>query len=195
MALKIGIIVGSLRKESFTKKFMQNFVQVCPKNFECSFIPLENLSLYNQDLDTNYPPSWTEFKNQIKSCDAIIFATPEYNRSIPGVLKNAIDIGTRPPKQNSFAKIPAAVISVSPGKLSAFGAHHHLRQVLVALGMPTMPQPEMYIGNVSDLLDAQGKLEEKTLNFLKSFGEDFNDWIHKFLPETKKVEKSRDMEL
>ena len=112
----------------------------------------------------------------------MLFVTPEYNRSVPGVLKNAIDVGSRPYGRSAWAKKPAAVVSVTPGALGAFGANHHLRQSAVFLDMPMMPQPEAYLSNAGAMFDAEGKLaDEKTESFLRDFMAAFADWVEKIL--------------
>jgi chromate reductase, NAD(P)H dehydrogenase (quinone) len=129
-------------------------------------------------LDENPPAEWVEFRNRVKSFDGVLFATPEYNRSVPGVLKNAIDVGSRPVTQNAWNGKPCAVISVSPGAAGGFGSNHHLRQSLMAVNMPAMPQPEAYIGGASKLFDANGDIpNEDTRKFLKKFIDSFARWM------------------
>jgi len=144
-------------------------------------IDLSELAMYNQDFDDeNRPPeAWTQFREQVKTLDGVLFVTPEYNRSVPAVLKNALDVGSRPYGKSVWDGKPGAVVSVSPGGLSAFGANHHLRQSLVFLNIPAMQQPEVYIGNVGTLLDENGKIkEEKTKAFLSQAMDAFSDWVH-----------------
>ncbi len=179
---KIGIVVGSLRKESFSKKIAANMAELFPEGFETDFIAIDKLDMYDQDLDDeNRPPAaWTSFREQLGQYDAFMFVTPEYNRSVPAVLKNALDVGSRPYGQNKWGGKPGAVVSVSPGAISGFGAHHHLRQVLVFLDIYTMQQPEAYIGNVANILDSEGKVtNEGTLDFLKLIVNSFVDWINR----------------
>lgn len=178
MAYKIGVVVGSLRKESWNRRVARALVQMAPASLQFEFVEIGSLCLYNQDLDPQPPAEWTEFRQKLKSFDGILFATPEYNRSVPGVLKNAIDIGSRPSKENSWNAKPCAVISVTPGNLGAFGANHHLRQSLVALNMPTMPQPEVYLSGAAKLFNDQGKIEnESTQKILQSFIDAFAKWM------------------
>jgi chromate reductase, NAD(P)H dehydrogenase (quinone) len=136
-------------------------------------------ALYNQDLEgENAPAAWVSFRQKIKSADAVLFVTPEYNRSVPGALKNALDVAARPFGKNMWDGIPGAVISVSPGAIGAFGANHALRQSLVFLNVPAMQLPEAYIGGATDLFDAAGKLTNPiTRDFLKKFGQSFAKWI------------------
>lgn len=133
--------------------------------------------MYNQDLEQNPPKEWVEFREKVKKLDALLFLTPEYNRSVPAVLKNALDVGSRPPGKSCWNAKPAAIVSVSTGSISGFGANHHLRQSLTFLNVPTMAQPEAYIGNVADLFDEQGNLiNDSTKEFLKSFMQAFEKW-------------------
>ncbi|MCH6264425.1 NADPH-dependent FMN reductase [Neobacillus citreus] len=177
---KIGILLGSLRKESFSKKIAANVAALFPEGMEAEFVEIGNLPLYNQDFDdeNNAPAEYTTFRNKMKEIDAVLFVTPEYNRSVPAVLKNALDVGSRPYGASVWSGKPAAIISQSPGNLSGFGANHHLRQSLVFLNMPTVQQPEAYIGNVAALLDENGKLkDENTVQFLQTFADAFVDLI------------------
>ena len=179
--LKIGLIVGSLREKSYSRKIARLLLSLSLETLQSEIIELDNLCMYNQDLENNLPPAWQAFRTQIKSCTGIIFVTPEYNRSIPGVLKNAIDIGSRPVSENAWGGKPAAIISISPGVMGAFGANHHLRQCLVFLNVAAMPQPEAYLGKVDTLFDEQGNFtNEDTLQFLKSFMNAFQVWLARF---------------
>lgn len=182
MTKTVGLIVGSLRKRSFTRAVAEQMAAQLPEGFEVKNIEIGKLDLYNQDLDdeNRVPQSWTDFRNEMKTVDAVIFATPEYNRSVPGVLKNAIDVGSRPYGQSVWDKKPAIILSVSPGAISGFGANHHLRQSLVFLNMPTIQQPELYIGNVTQLLDDNLKITNQgTLKFLGGAMQTFAEFINK----------------
>jgi len=183
MSHQVAVIVGSLRKGSFSRLVAKAIVSLAPPELSFTFVEIGALSLYNQDLDTADPPeTWKQFRAQVKAADAVLFVTPEYNRSVPGPLKNAIDIGSRPYGHSAFDKKPAAVVSVSPGALAAFGANHHLRQSLTFLNMPTMQQPEAYIGGAGGLFDDDGKPKtEATTTFLRSFAGAFATWISKVL--------------
>lgn len=177
----IAVIVGSLRKGSFTRKTALALAAVAPPSVKLRMVEIRNLALYDQDLDENPPAPWVEFRKQIKAADAVLFATPEYNRSVPGVLKNAIDVGSRPYGQSAWEGKPGAVVSVSPSAIGAFGANQHLRQSLVFLNVPAMQQPEAYIGGASKLFDNDGKLiDESTRGFLQSFMRAFAAWIETF---------------
>lgn len=180
MSKKIAVIVGSLRKDSLNRKMAKVLMELAPSSLKLQIIEIGDLPLYNQDLDDegNIPKAWTEFRNQIKSCEGLIFVTPEYNRSIPGVLKNAIDVGSRPYGQSVWSKKPGAVISVSPGAIGGFGANQHLRQCFVFLDIPVLQQPEAYVGMAGGLFDEEGKIEnEDTLKFLRGFMEAYSNWV------------------
>jgi chromate reductase len=177
----IAVLVGSLRKDSINRKLALAVSELAP-SLDLSLVEIGDLPLYNPDLDegANAPASWVRFRDAIRASDAVLFVTPEYNRSVPASLKNAIDVGSRPYGKSVWDKKPAAVISASPGALGAFGANHHLRQSLVFLNMPAMQQPEAYIGNAAQLFDEQGKLiNEGTKGFLTQFTAAFDSWIDK----------------
>ena len=181
MTIDVAVLIGSLRKESITRKVAVALASVAPPSLNLEIVEIGGLALYNQDLDTESPPpEWAAFRQRIARAHAAIFATPEYNRSVPGVLKNAIDVASRPHGKSAWAKKPAAVVSVSPGALAAFGANHHLRQMLVFLDMPTLQQPEMYIGHAAPMFDASGKLtNDSTRDFLTKAMAAFAAWIEK----------------
>ncbi len=177
---KIGVIVGSLRKGSYSREIAKLLMTLVPVPFQTEEIQIGDLPIYNQDFDdeNNVPSSWIAFRERVKNFDAILFVTPEYNRSVPAVLKNALDVGSRPYGKNIWDGKPGAIVSVSPGGLSAFGANHHLRQSLVFLNIPTMQQPEAYIGNVATLFDESGTFSsEGTRQFLQKFMNAFATWI------------------
>ena len=135
MAYKIAIIVGSLRKDSLNRKVARSICAIRNDNLDCSMIEIGDLPLYNQDLDGGPPPQWSRFREQVGSADGVLFVSPEYNRGIPGVLKNAIDVGSRPYGQSVFDKKPGAIVTVSPGSIGGFGANHQIRQAAVFLNM------------------------------------------------------------
>jgi chromate reductase len=183
MTRKIAVFVGSLRKESFNRKMAKLITVIAPESLELKIIEIGELPLYNQDDDDEgKPPSaWTAFREAVKSFDGFLFVTPEYNRSVPGVLKNAIDVGSRPYGKSVWRGKPGAVISVSPGLMGGFGANHHLRQSLVSLDVPTMQQPEAYIGGAAQLFDTNGHLtNETTRKFLRKFMDAFVAWVAKY---------------
>ena len=167
MAYKIAIIVGSLREGSINRKVARSICGLRGDNLDCSMIEIGDLPLYNQDLDSNPPQQWTRFREQVAAADGVLFCSPEYNRGIPGVLKNAIDVGSRPYGQSVFDKKPAAIVTASPGSIGGFGANHQIRQACVFLNMPVMQQPEAYLGHVSDdSFDESGCLKEGPLKDL-----------------------------
>jgi len=175
---KIAVIIGSLRKESLNRKMAKALIALAPESLECEILEIESLQMYNQDLDENPPAAWTEFRNRLKGFDGVLFVTPEYNRSVPAVLKNALDVGSRPYGKSAWDAKPGAVVSVSPGRISGFGANHHLRQSLVFLNIPAMAQPEAYIGEASNLFDDKGNLvNESILEFSKNFMMAFAEWV------------------
>jgi Predicted flavoprotein len=177
-ARNVAVIVGSLRKESFSRKIAKALAELAPDGMTLTFVEIGQLPLYNQDDEATPPESYVAFRRTIAAADAVLFVTPEYNRSVPGVLKNAIDVASRPYGQSAWDGKPGAVVSVSPGAIGAFGANHHLRQSLVFLNVPVLQQPEAYIGNVTQLLDESGKLvKEDTRKFLAKFMETFAAWI------------------
>ena len=181
MARDVVILVGSLRKESYTRRIARVLVQVAPAALAPRFVEIGSLEFYNQDLETATPPAnWVAFRDAIRPAHAVLFVTPEYNRSVPGVLKNAIDVGSRPKVSSVWEKKPAGVVSVSPGMISGFGANHHLRQMLVWLNMPALQQPEAYVGGVDKRFNAAGELtDESTREFLRTYMEAFASWIER----------------
>ncbi|MDQ2733393.1 MAG: NAD(P)H-dependent oxidoreductase [Pseudomonadota bacterium] len=176
----VAVVVGSLRKASFTRKLALAMKAMAPASLALEIVEIGQLPLYNQDDDANPPARSAAFKQRIGESDAVLFLTPEYNRSVPGVLKNAIDIASRPYGKSAWDGRPAAVVSLSPGAMGAFGANHHLRQSLVFLNMPTMAQPEAYIGGAADLFDEHGAIKKpETKQFLEKFLAAFSSWIDK----------------
>jgi chromate reductase, NAD(P)H dehydrogenase (quinone) len=175
---KIAVLVGSLRKESFNRKMANAMIKVAPDSLSFEFVEIGGLPLYNQDFDDNPPAEWIEFREQLKKFDGLLFVTPEYNRSVPGVLKNAIDVGSRPYGKSVWAGKPGAVVSVSIGAIGGFGSNHHLRQSLVFLNVPAMQQPEAYFGNAANLFDENGNIvNDSTRDFIKEFMGAFSAWV------------------
>ncbi len=177
---KIAVFVGSLRKESFNRKMAKALAALAPETIKLEIVEIGGLPLYNQDDDDQGAPpaAWTEFRQRVKPFDGVLFITPEYNRSVPAVLKNAIDVGSRPYGKSVWDGKPGAVMSVSPGAIGGFGANHHLRQSLVFLNVPTLQQPEAYIGNAANLFDASGKLaNDSTRDFAAKFLQAFAAWV------------------
>jgi len=176
----IAVLVGSLRKESINRKVALALAQLAPTNLELRIVEIGELPLYNEDLESSTPPAaYTTFRQQVAGADAVLFVTPEYNRSVPAALKNAIDVGSRPYGQSVWSGKPGAVISVSPGAIGGFGANHHLRQSLVFLDVLCMQQPEAYLSGAGSAFDESGKLVEKTRSFLQAFIDAYGQWVAK----------------
>ena len=181
MSVRFALIVGSLRKGSYSRAIGMAMKEIAAPGLDLVPVEIGDLPLYDPDLDNDAPPpAWTRFRGEVAATQAVLFVTPEYNRSIPGALKNALDVGSRPYGHSVWSGKPAAIVSVSPGLLGAFGANHHLRQPLVFLDMPVMQQPEAYVSKVGDLLDKDGKLNnDDTKAFLSGFLAAFATWIGK----------------
>src|ERR671921_839999 len=179
MAYKIAIIVGSLRQGSINRKVARSICGLRDDNLDCSMIEIGDLPLYNQDYDANPPEQWVRFRQQINEADGVLFCSPEYNRGVPGVLKNAIDVGSRPYGESVFDKKPAAIVSASPGSIGGFGANHQIRQAAGFLNMPVMQQPEAYLGHVNDAsFDEDGCLKEGPLkDLVMVLASSFANWV------------------
>jgi chromate reductase len=181
MPHKIAIIVGSLREGSINRKVARSICALRGDNLDCSMVEIGDLPLYNQDFDSlaQQPEQYLRFREQVRSADGILFVSPEYNRGIPGVLKNAIDVGSRPYGQSVWDKKPAAVVTASPGSIGGFGSNHQIRQSCVFLNMPVMQQPEAYLGHVSDdSFDQAGCLKDGPLkDLITGLAHAFADWV------------------
>lgn len=176
----VAVVVGSLRKDSFNRKMANELIKLAPTPLKLSLVEIGDLPLFNQDWEQNPPPPVNTFKLAITNADAVLFVTPEYNRSVPGVLKNAIDTGSRPYGHSAWTGKPGAIISVSPSPMGGFGANHHLRQVLVSVGVAAMGQPEAYINNADKIFDDAGKLNnDKSREFMMKFLDAFAQWIER----------------
>jgi chromate reductase, NAD(P)H dehydrogenase (quinone) len=174
----VAVIVGSIRKGSLNRMMAHALAGLATASLALEIVEIAQLPFYNQDLDGSPPAEWTAFRQRIKAADAVLFVTPEHNRSVPAALKNAIDVASRPYGGNCWDGKPAAIVSVSPGAIGGFGANHHLRQSLVFLNMPPLQQPEAYIGGAAALFDGDGKLiNAGTGEFLKKFMQAFAAWI------------------
>ena len=174
----IAVFVSSLRKELINRKLANTLAELAPSSLKLEIVEIGQLPLYNQDFDQNPPLAYTEFRVRVKAADGVLFVTPEYNRSVPGVLKNALDVASRPYGQSAWNGKPGAVVSASPSAVGGFGANQHLRQSLVSLNVPTMQQPEAYIGGADKLFDATGKLaNDGTRKHLQNFIEAFANWV------------------
>ena len=180
----IAVVVGSLRKASFTRRVAEAMVRLAPGAYGYEFVEIGQLPLYNQDLDAaeKTPPEWVAFRDRVRPFKAVLFATPEHNRSVPAALKNALDVGSRPYGKSVWNGKPAGVVSVTPGAMGGFGANHHLRQSLVFLNMPAMPQPEAYIGQAADLVADDFSVKvESTRNFLAAYMKAFEAFVGKLV--------------
>jgi chromate reductase, NAD(P)H dehydrogenase (quinone) len=182
MASRVGVIVGSLREGAFTRLLSRALLELAPPSLQFFEIEIGTLPFYNQDLETDAPPAqWTRFREQVKSADGILFVTPEYNRSMPGAVKNALDVGSRPWGLSAWSGKPAAVISQSPGALGGMAAAQHLRQVLMAVNLAAMPYPEAYIPASGTLFDDSGRLHNAVAReFMTDFLQAFEVWLAKF---------------
>ena len=180
--IKIAVIVGSLRKQSINKRLALAVSGMFSERFEPYRVEIAELPLYNQDFDHDYPAAGRRFKQEVEAADALLFVTPEYNRSIPGVLKNAIDVGSRPSGSNSFAGKPAAVIGTSPGMRGSALAQQHLRNVLVGIDVLALPQPELAVHFEEGLIDGEGNVrDERTQKSLHRFVDGYSEWLIKTL--------------
>lgn len=175
----VAVVVGSLRADSINRKVALALAALAPANLQLKIVEIGDLPLYNEDIDTatSTPESYTAFRQQIAAADAVLFVTPEYNRSVPGALKNAIDVGSRPYGKSAWSGKPGAVISASPGAIGGFGANHHLRQSLVFLNVPCLQQPEAYLGNAGTFFDEAGTLSEQTRPFLQTIINAYAAWV------------------
>jgi chromate reductase, NAD(P)H dehydrogenase (quinone) len=182
MQSRVGVIVGSLRKAAYTRMLARALPELTPPSLQLVDIGIGDLPLYNYDLETaTPPPAWTAFRTAVKATDALLFVTPEFNRGIPGPLKNAMDVGSRPWGDSAWAGKAAGVISLTPGALGAMAANHQLRQVLMAVNVAAMPYPEAYIPDAETLFDASGRLtNESTRQFLQTFMEALAAWVARF---------------
>ena len=177
--IKIAVVIGSLRKDSFNRKLALALAKLAPPEVTFEHVQIDDLPLYNQDQDGNQAPSVRRLKSEIAAAQGVLFVTPEYNRSIPGVLKNAIDNASRPYGQSAFAGKPAGVIGISVGAIGTAIAQQHLRNVLAYLDMPTLGQPEAFIQNREGLLDDKGHISPSSpsFEFLKGWVEKYVAWI------------------
>lgn len=183
MTKTIGILVGSLRKDSYNKIVTKQFAELLPDGFEAKFIEIGDLPFYNEDLEVegSVPEAWTRFRNDVNSVDGLFFVTPEYNRSVPAALKNALDVGSRPMGSSVWGGKPGLVVTVSPGGPGGFGANHALRQSLVFLDVPTLQQPEAYIGGIMNLVDNDGHIADGTVEFFKTITDKYIEFFNKLV--------------
>ena len=175
----IAVIIGSLRKDSINRKLADALEKLFPADFHFKHVRIDDLPLYNQDDDGQQAPGVLRMKSEIKAAQGVLFVTPEYNRSIPGVLKNAIDNGSRPYGQSAFDGKPAGIVGTSIGPIGTAMAQQHLRNVLVFLNMPTVAQPEVFLHTKDGLYDAAGKLNEGSEKFLQGWVDTYVAWVKK----------------
>ncbi|HTY78881.1 MAG TPA: NAD(P)H-dependent oxidoreductase [Candidatus Bathyarchaeia archaeon] len=174
----VAVIVGSLRKDSINRMLAHALIEMAPPSLRLQIVEIGDLTLYSQDHDASPPAAWTAFRDRIRAADAVLFVTPEYNRSMPAAMKNALDVGSRPYGHSVWNGKPGAVISASPGAMGGFGANHHLRQSLVFLNVPAMAQPEAYLAGADKLFDGAGKLaNDGTRSFLQKFMQAYAAWV------------------
>ncbi|APC14386.1 ACP phosphodiesterase [Pseudomonas frederiksbergensis] len=176
----VAVLVGSLRKQSINRKVALALAELAPANLRLNIVEIGDLPLYNEDIDVTPPAAYSTFRDQVRTSDAVLFVTPEYNRSVPAPLKNAIDVGSRPYGKSAWGGKPGAVISASPGAIGGFGANHHLRQSMVFLNVPCMQQPEAYLSNAGSAFDDSGKVSESVRPFLQNFINAYAEWVEQF---------------
>src|SRR5579871_6828723 len=176
----IVVIVGSLRKESFSLKIAHALAKLAPPSLKLDVTTLNGISFFNQDLEANPPADWLAFREKIQKADGVIFVTPEYNRAIPGVLKNAIDVGSRPYGKSSFLGKPTGIVSNSPGPLGGVNAAKSLQNILPGISGPIMGQPEIYLNGVGDGFNEKGELIKESLQaVLKQYLDAYAAWVDK----------------
>jgi NAD(P)H-dependent FMN reductase/ketosteroid isomerase-like protein len=174
----VAVLIGSLRKASLTRKVANALIALAPPALHCRIVEISDLAMYNEDLESSVPEPWRRFREDVTKADAVLFLTPEYNRSIPACIKNAIDVASRPQGKNLWSGKPAGVVSVTPYKLGALGANIALRHALVFINVPAMQQPEAYIAGAADLFDEQGTLtKDDTREFFTKWMASFEQWI------------------
>jgi chromate reductase len=174
---RIAVVVGSLRKEAFTLRVAQALQKLAPSSLSLELVTLEGLSFFNQDLEGHPPADWVQFRATLQASDGVLIVTPEYNRSIPGVLKNAIDIASRPYGQSSLNGRPVGIIGNSPGAHGGVSAVKHLQQILPGICGPILQQPEVYLGAVASSFNDVGELNEAVEGFLKTYLETWAAWV------------------
>ncbi len=180
MAHSVAVIVGSLRKESFSLKIAKALAKIAPPSLKLDIVTLHGLSFFNQDLEATPPADWLKFRETVQKSDAVLFVSPEYNRSVPGVLKNAIDVGSRPYGKSSFLGKPTGIVANSPGPLGGVAAAMHLKALLPGITGPIMQQPEIYLNGVGDAFDDKGELTKESLEkVLKDYLAAFAAWVEK----------------
>ncbi|MFN3946380.1 MAG: NADPH-dependent FMN reductase [Allosphingosinicella sp.] len=180
MTRTVAVFVGSLRKASLNRRTAEALARMAPENLRLEIVEIGDLPHYNEDLERDPPAAWTRFRDEVRDKQALLFVTPEYNRSLPSALKNAIDVGSRPYGKGVFSGKPGAVITVSPGQYGGFGANHHLRQSMVFLDVPMMQQPEAYLAKAGGIFAEDGSLrDEGAKDLLRRFIDGFAAWVER----------------
>ena len=182
--IQIAVIVGSLRRDSINRKLATGVTRLAPADFAFKHVEIGDLPLYNQDDDANQSPPVLRLKSEIAAAHGVLFFTPEYNRSIPGVLKNALDQASRPYGKSAWAGKPAGVIGASVGPIGGALAQQHLRNVLAYLDMPTLNQPEAFIHAKEGLFDADGNIGEASRKFLQGWMDSYVAWVRRHVSRT-----------
>jgi chromate reductase, NAD(P)H dehydrogenase (quinone) len=176
----VAVIVGSLRKQSLSLKIAHALAKLAPASLKLNILTLHDLSFFNQDLEAAPPADWLKFRETIQASDAVLFVTPEYNRSISGVLKNAIDVASRPYGKSSFLGKPVGIVSNSPGPLGGIAAAMNLKQLLPGITGPIMQQPEIYLNGIGDAFDDKGEITRESLRpVLQAYIDAFAAWVEK----------------
>jgi chromate reductase len=181
MSIRVAVLIGSLRKDSINKKIAHALIKLAPEKLDMRIVEIGDLPLFNEDLESDAPAAWTRFRTEMKQAQAALFVTPEYNRSVPASIRNALDVGSRPFGASVWGGKPAAIVTASPGATGGFGANHHLRQSLVFLDMPPLQQPEMYLSRADKMFDDKGEIVETTQAFLAKFMDAYTRWVCRFV--------------
>jgi chromate reductase, NAD(P)H dehydrogenase (quinone) len=187
MTLQVGLIIGSLRKASFSRRIAQALGELAPPGLALNELGFGDLALYNGDLEPETPQPWRRFRAEVLASDALLFVIPEYNRSIPGGVKNAIDVASKPTGQNCWSGKPALVVSQSTGPLGGLAGSYALKQALAAVNVATMPLPEVYLSRIATLFDGEGTLVPDTRDFLRGVLVSYETWITRFVPPARGI--------
>ena len=182
MTLQVGVIVGSLREASFSRRIAKALGELAPPGMTLNELAFGDLALYNGDLEPQTPQPWQRFRAEVRASDALLFVIPEYNRSIPGGVKNAIDVASKPTGRNCWSGKPALVVSQSSGPLGGLAGSYALKQALAAVNVATMPHPEIYLSRIATLFDGEGAMVPETRDFLQGALASFETWITRFVP-------------
>jgi chromate reductase len=182
MTIRVGLIIGSLRRASFSRRIAQALGELAPAGMALNELAFGDLPLYNGDLETQAPQPWQRFRAEVLASDALLFVIPEYNRSVPGGVKNAIDVASKPAGRNCWSGKPALLISQSSGPLGGLAGSYALKQTLAGVNVATMPHPEVYLGRVATLFDGEGPMVPDTQEFLRGVLASFETWIKRFGP-------------